>query len=174
MMATFSVVPSPKVSDTVVEPYNATLSVHQLVENSDEVRRECSGSTDAADLLHRQRGAVRHLLPHAQALDADVRRPEPPRLDRHVRHHHLPALPGSAQLGPAQARGQHGSLPASALRPSTPSSPLTPQFMVGFAPLTARRSQQYRAVTVPELTAQMFDAKNMSASGAFASRLMRA
>ena len=28
MMATFSVVPSPKVSDTVVEPYNATLSVH--------------------------------------------------------------------------------------------------------------------------------------------------
>ena len=30
-METFSVVPSPKVSDTVVEPYNATLSVHQLV-----------------------------------------------------------------------------------------------------------------------------------------------
>ena len=30
MMATFSVVPSPKVSDTVVEPYNATLSVHVL------------------------------------------------------------------------------------------------------------------------------------------------
>merc|ERR1711918_220055 len=32
IMATFSVMPSPKVSDTVVEPYNATLSVHQLVE----------------------------------------------------------------------------------------------------------------------------------------------
>merc|ERR1711865_1107932 len=31
-----SVCPSPKVSDTVVEPYNATLSVHQLVENADE------------------------------------------------------------------------------------------------------------------------------------------
>lgn len=64
MMATFSVVPSPKVripqqqqylygpkqltnstllsqvSDTVVEPYNATLSVHQLVENSDEASRK--------------------------------------------------------------------------------------------------------------------------------------
>jgi tubulin beta len=25
-----------QVSDTVVEPYNATLSVHQLVENADE------------------------------------------------------------------------------------------------------------------------------------------
>ena len=59
MASTYSVVPSPKVSDTVVEvgfiylfpslafsqqqgvssyvkPYNATLSVHQLVENSEE------------------------------------------------------------------------------------------------------------------------------------------
>merc|ERR1712194_923364 len=34
-------------------------------------------------------------------------------------------------------------------------------FMVGFAPLTSRGSQQYRALTVPELTQQMFDAKNM-------------
>ncbi|KAE8654046.1 Tubulin beta-1 chain [Hibiscus syriacus] len=36
MMMTFSVFPSPKVSDTVVKPYNSTLSVHQLVENADE------------------------------------------------------------------------------------------------------------------------------------------
>ena len=36
IMSTYSVVPSPKVSDTVVEPYNATLSVHQLVENADQ------------------------------------------------------------------------------------------------------------------------------------------
>ncbi|KAG5580680.1 hypothetical protein H5410_051307 [Solanum commersonii] len=36
MMLTFSVFSSPKVSDIVVEPYNATLSVHQLVENADE------------------------------------------------------------------------------------------------------------------------------------------
>merc|ERR1712060_670456 len=34
-------------------------------------------------------------------------------------------------------------------------------FMTGFAPLTSRGSQQYRALTVPELTQQMFDAKNM-------------
>uniref|UniRef100_H0XK92 Tubulin/FtsZ GTPase domain-containing protein n=1 Tax=Otolemur garnettii TaxID=30611 RepID=H0XK92_OTOGA len=31
IMNTFSVVPSPKVSDTLFEPYNATLSIHQLV-----------------------------------------------------------------------------------------------------------------------------------------------
>ncbi|VVC93457.1 unnamed protein product, partial [Leptidea sinapis] len=36
IMNTYSVVPSPKVSDTVVEPYNAILSIHQLVENTDE------------------------------------------------------------------------------------------------------------------------------------------
>ena len=36
IMCTYSVCPSPKVSDTVVEPYNATLSVHQLVENADQ------------------------------------------------------------------------------------------------------------------------------------------
>merc|ERR1719440_2525585 len=35
MMGTYSVFPSPKVSDTVVEPYNAVLSMHQLVENAD-------------------------------------------------------------------------------------------------------------------------------------------
>jgi len=34
-------------------------------------------------------------------------------------------------------------------------------FMTGFSPLTSRGSQQYRALTVPELTQQMFDAKNM-------------
>lgn len=36
MMLTFSMFPSPKLSDIVVEPYNATLSVHQLVENADK------------------------------------------------------------------------------------------------------------------------------------------
>ncbi|KAE9386226.1 beta-tubulin [Gymnopus androsaceus JB14] len=36
--------------------------------------------------------------------------------------------------------------------------------MTVFAPLTARGSQQYRAVTVPELTSQMLDAKNMMAA----------
>ena len=32
----FSVLPSPKVSDVVVEPYNVTLSVHQLIANTNE------------------------------------------------------------------------------------------------------------------------------------------
>jgi hypothetical protein len=37
-------------------------------------------------------------------------------------------------------------------------------FMVGYAPLTAPGSKNFRAVSVPELTQQMFDAKNMMAA----------
>ena len=37
-------------------------------------------------------------------------------------------------------------------------------FMPGFAPLTARGSTTFRALTVAELTAQMFDARNMMAA----------
>jgi tubulin beta len=36
-------------------------------------------------------------------------------------------------------------------------------FMPGFAPLTSQGSQQYRALTVPELTQPMFNSKNMMA-----------
>ncbi|KAJ2924641.1 hypothetical protein H1R20_g12446, partial [Candolleomyces eurysporus] len=35
MVSTYSIFPSPKVSETVVEPYNALLSIHQLVDNAD-------------------------------------------------------------------------------------------------------------------------------------------
>ena len=35
IMMTFSVFPSPKVSDTVVEPYNAVLTSHSMLEHSD-------------------------------------------------------------------------------------------------------------------------------------------
>ena len=38
IIETFSVFPSPKVSDTVAEPYNATLSIHLLVDSTDEVQ----------------------------------------------------------------------------------------------------------------------------------------
>merc|ERR1711881_718530 len=36
LTTTYSVYPSPKVSDTVVEPYNAVLASHQLLENADQ------------------------------------------------------------------------------------------------------------------------------------------
>lgn len=35
IFSSFSIFPSSKVSDVVIEPYNATLSIHQLIENVD-------------------------------------------------------------------------------------------------------------------------------------------
>ncbi|KAL5729752.1 Tubulin beta-1 chain [Ranunculus cassubicifolius] len=98
MILTFSVFPSLKVSDTVVEPYNATLSVHQLVENADyfgDLNHFISATMSGVTCLN--------LIPF-------------PRL--------------------------HFS-------------------MVVFAPLTSLGSQLYRSLTVPELTQQMWDSKNM-------------
>lgn len=77
MMATFSVVPSPKVSDTVVEPYNATLSVHQLVENSDEtfcIDNDVSHSLGGvSEFRLTAAGSLRHLYPHPEAQRALLR-----------------------------------------------------------------------------------------------------
>merc|ERR1712032_299624 len=83
IMATFSVMPSPKVSDTVVEPYNATLSVHQLVENSDEVM--CIDNEALYDICFR---TLKLTTPTYGDLNHLVS----------LRCHLLPPLPRSAQL----------------------------------------------------------------------------
>lgn len=66
MLATFSIFPSPKVSETVVEPYNAVLSTHNLVENSDitcciDVSRQYGCKRKHADFRHRTRLCITSL-----------------------------------------------------------------------------------------------------------------
>ncbi|KAK4054892.1 hypothetical protein OIV83_000816 [Microbotryomycetes sp. JL201] len=160
MMATFSVVPSPKVSDTVVEPYNATLSVHQLVENSDETF--CIDNEALYDICFR-----------TLKLNAPV-------------HGDLNQLVSVVMSGITTCLRFPGQLNSDLRKLAVNMVPFPRLhfFMVGFAPLTARGSQQYvslmadetalfpltllrftqRAVTVPELTQQMFDARNMMAA----------
>eukprot|EP00210_Caulerpa_lentillifera_P008403 g8015.t1 len=137
MMLTFSVVPSPKVSDTVVEPYNATLSVHQLVENADE----CMILDNEAlyDICFRTLklttptfGDLNHLI-SAVVSGVTCCLRFPGQLNADLRKLAVNLIP----------------------------FPRLHFFMVGFTPLTSRGSQQYRALTVPELTQQMWDAKNM-------------
>jgi tubulin beta len=140
MMATFSVVPSPKVSDTVVEPYNATLSVHQLVENSDETF--CIDNEALYDICFRT-------LKLATPTYGDL--------------NHLVSIVMSGITTCLRFPGQLNS-DLRKLAVNMVPFPRLHFFMVGFAPLTARGSQQYRAITVPELTSQMFDAKNMMAA----------
>ncbi|RXH96633.1 hypothetical protein DVH24_009137 [Malus domestica] len=156
MMLTFSVFPSPKVSDTVVEPYNATLSVHQLVENGDECMvldnealydicfRTLKLTTPSCELnphfetpickssLILKLGDLNHLISGTMSGVTCCLR-FPGQLNSDLRKLAVNLIP----------------------------FPRLHFFMVGFAPLTSRGSQQYCALSVPELTQQMWDAKNM-------------
>ena len=51
-----------------------------------------AGREHGRDVLYWQRGTVRHLLPHAQTHDTNIRRPQPPRLSHHVRHYNVPQV----------------------------------------------------------------------------------
>jgi len=137
IMCTFSVFPSPKVSDTVVEPYNATLSIHQLVENADEVM--VIDNEALYDICFR---TLKLTTPTYGDLN-----------------HLVSAAMSGVTCGlrfPGQLNGDLRKLAVNLIP-----FPRLHFFMIGFAPLTARSSQTYRALTVSELTTQMFDAKNM-------------
>merc|ERR1711887_350775 len=143
IMNTFSVVPSPKVSDTVVEPYNATLSIHQLVENSDETF--CIDNEALYDICMRtlkltnpSYGDLNHLVSAVMSGVTTCLR-FPGQLNSDLRKLAVNMVP----------------------------FPRLHFFMVGFAPLTSRGAHSFRAVTVPELTQQMFDPKNMMAASDF-------
>jgi tubulin beta len=137
IMMTFSIVPSPKVSDTVVEPYNATLSVHQLVENSDEVM--VLDNEALYDICFRTLklenptyGDLNHLISAAMSGTTCCLR-FPGQLNSDLRKLAVNLVP----------------------------FPRLHFFMLGFAPLTSRGSSAYRALSVAELTSQVFDSKNM-------------
>ncbi|XP_012520742.1 PREDICTED: tubulin beta chain-like isoform X6 [Propithecus coquereli] len=140
IMNTFSVVPSPKVSDTVVEPYNATLSVHQLVENTDETY--CIDNEALYDICFR---TLKLTTPTYGDLNY---------------------LVSATMSGVTTCLRFPGQLNADLRKLAVNMVPFPRLhfFMPGFAPLTSRGSQQYQALAVPELTQQVFDAKNMMAA----------
>merc|ERR1712165_633577 len=131
-MVTYSVMPSPKVSDTVVEPYNATLSVHQLVENADDVM--CIDNEALYDICFRTLklttptyGDLNHLVSAAlSGVTCCLRFPG--QLNSDLRKLAVNLVP----------------------------FPRLHFFMMGFAPLTSRGSQQYRALTVQNKNSSYF------------------
>jgi len=140
MMCTFSVVPSPKVSDTVVEPYNATLSVHQLVENADEVM--CIDNEALYDICHRT-----------------LKLPSPSYNDlNHLVSGVMSGITCSLRF-PGQLNADLRKLAVNLIP-----FPRLHFFLVGYAPLSARDHKDFQSTSVPELTAQMFDARNMMAA----------
>lgn len=139
MMCTYSVLPSPKVSDTVVEPYNCTLSIHQLVENADAVF--------AID---------NEALYNICTRSLKIEQPSYPDLNR---------LVSSVMSGITCSLRFPGQLNADLrkLAVNLVPFPRLHFFAVGHAPLAAPDSQSYRALSVPELAGQMFDRNNMMA-----------
>uniref|UniRef100_A0A2H1VXQ4 Tubulin beta chain n=1 Tax=Spodoptera frugiperda TaxID=7108 RepID=A0A2H1VXQ4_SPOFR len=137
IMNTFSVVPSPKVSEVVLEPYNATLSVHQLVENTD--MSFCIDNEALYNICFR---TLRLASPSYGDLN------------------HLISLTMSGVTTCLRFPGQLNA-DLRKLAVNMVPFPRLHFFMPGFAPLTARNSFNFRAQTVPELMSQMFNSQNM-------------
>ncbi|XP_062390388.1 tubulin beta chain-like [Sardina pilchardus] len=140
MTSTFSVLPSPKVSDTVVEPYNATLSVHQLLEHADA--SFCFDNEALYDICFRT-----------------LALPSPTYGD-------LNHLVSATMSGVTTCLRFPGQLNADLRKLAVNMVPFPRLhfFVPGFAPLAARGSARYRALTVSELTGEMFGAGNAMAA----------
>lgn len=123
-----------------MEPHSATLSVHQLVGNTDETY--CIDNEALYDICFR---TLKLTTPTYGDLN------------------HLASTKISGVITCLRFYGQlNADLPKLAV--NMVPFPRLHFFMPGFATFTSRGSQQYRSLTVPELTQQMFDAKNMMAA----------
>eukprot|EP00172_Hildenbrandia_rubra_P000971 Plantae.Rhodophyta-Hildenbrandia_rubra.ctg15606.p1 GENE.Plantae.Rhodophyta-Hildenbrandia_rubra.ctg15606~~Plantae.Rhodophyta-Hildenbrandia_rubra.ctg15606.p1 ORF type:complete len:449 (+),score=60.90 Plantae.Rhodophyta-Hildenbrandia_rubra.ctg15606:236-1582(+) len=139
IMCAYSVMPSPKVSDTVVEPYNCTLSVHQLVENADQVF-----CIDNEALFHISNGTIKKENPEFGDLN---------KLVANVMSGITCSLRFPGQLNSDLRKLAVNLIPFPRLH----------FFLIGYAPLQSQSTEKYKAMSVPELTQQMFDASNMMA-----------
>lgn len=139
MIATFSVMPSKKVSDTVVEPYNATLSIHELIEQANETF--CIDNEALYDICQNT---------------LKVNHPSYPQLNK---------LISSVMSGVTTSLRFPGQLNSDLrkLAVNLVPFPRLHFFMVGYAPLGSVNSESFRSLSVNELTSQLFDPRNMMA-----------
>lgn len=137
---TFSVIPSPKVSEVVLEPYNSTLSLQLLIENSDQTH--CIDNEALYDICFRT-----------------LKLPSPNYYDLN----HLISLTMSGITTSFRFPGQL-NMDLRKLSVNMVPFPRLHFFVPGFAPLVARNTMQYQSLTVRQLTAQMFSPSNMMAA----------
>jgi tubulin beta len=139
IMSAFSVVPSPKVSNAVVEPYNATLSIHQLIENTDSVF--CIDNDALHDICNKTLGMTHPSYKDLNSLITTV----------------MSGVTCSLRF-PGQLNSDLRKLAVNLIP-----FPRLHFFLVGVAPLTHKSSTGFEKLTVAELTTQIFDPINMMA-----------
>ncbi|KAJ8973274.1 hypothetical protein NQ317_019540 [Molorchus minor] len=140
IMTTFSVVPSPVVSEVVIEPYNAILSIHQLIENCDQTY--CIDNEALYNICFR---TLKQKSPSYYNLN------------------HIISLVMSGITCCFRFPGQLNS-DLRKLAVNMIPFPRLHFFVPGYAPLTAAESVAFRNLTVKDLTKQMFDPANVMAA----------
>jgi len=137
IVATYSVLPSTSVSSTVVEPYNSTLSLHQLIEHA-----EMTYTIDNEALQNICNHSLKLKNPSYQDLN------------------HLVSLTMSGITTCLRFPGQLNA-DLRKLAVNMIPFPRLHFFSSGFAPLFSKSSEQFRSSSISEITNQMFSANNM-------------
>ncbi|KAL0945420.1 hypothetical protein HGRIS_000912 [Hohenbuehelia grisea] len=137
MMATFSILPSPKVSETVVEPYNALLSLHQLVDHSDLTF--CIDNEALYDIAMR---TLKVQAPSFTDLNGIIAR--------------VMCGVSTSLRFPGQLNGDLRKLGMNLIP-----FPRLHFLMPSYAPLYDPKAQAFQKSSVPELVQQMFDRRNL-------------
>ena len=137
LMSVFSIFPSQKVSDVIVEPYNAGLSIHQLIENSDfgmvfDNEKMYDICKRSLNLTHPTYADINYLIACTMSgITCSLR------------------FPGQVNSGLRKL--------TSNLVPFARMHFLT----VGYAPLLSKACTEYVELTGTEVCRQMFDPENM-------------
>ncbi|KAK4337370.1 hypothetical protein RND71_043327 [Anisodus tanguticus] len=137
IISTYSVIPSSKVSSTVVEPYNSTLSLNQLIENSN-----MTYTIDNEALYD----ICNYTLKLANPSYSDL--------------NHLVSLTMSGITTCLRFPGQLNA-DLRKLAVNMIPFPRLHFFTSGFAPLFARADKCFRSFSISEITEQMFSPKNL-------------
>ncbi|XP_011495458.1 PREDICTED: tubulin beta chain-like [Ceratosolen solmsi marchali] len=136
---TYSIMPSPKVQDTIVGPYNVLLSLQQLVNLTDS--SFCIDNQGLYDICHRT-----------------LELPSPSYTDLN----HLVSLTMSGITTCLRFPGQLNA-DLRKLAVNMVPFPRLHFILTGFAPLVPKENKLYKNLTVQELTHQMFDPRNVMA-----------
>lgn len=137
MLSTFSILPSPKVSETIVEPYNAMLSLHQLVENGDLTF--CLDNEALYDITTRTLKTKSPEFEHLNSLVSQV----------------MCGVSTSLRF-PGQLNGDLRKLGLNLVP-----FPRLHFLMPSYAPFVAAGSEKFSRTTAADLTAAVFDRRNL-------------